>query len=534
MIADVMLSRRIPSLLGAMLLLLVLAPALVAAQETEGDVSIAQAIVAYDAQRYDEALRHLEDALTLDPDNLQGLYYSGLTHLALKQPGLAVAVLERARTASPDDPLIRAQLGVAYFALEQYDQAGPLLAGVFNEQPRLNSVGYYVGFMRYRQQDYRGALAAFQAGVSSDLTIQQLTKFYAGLTMGALGLSEQAAAAVDDALRIQPGSPLTGPAERIRDTFVTARTREQRLHAELRIGGFYDDNIAVNPQDSRDPFVQSLRNRMNQGGGRSTGEIASLRTEYAWYRSGPWEATATYGFLHSQPNNPGLFRSGRIQSHLGGLAGFYRSTMGARWPYRLGVQYTYDYLLLNHAAFLERHTGAVFGTLVESPGHLTTVVARLQTKKFLLDATTLPQENRNALNGMVGITHVLRFAGDRHLLRFGYQADREDTEGSNFSYQGHRLLAGGQYALPWGETRLRYDYDIHFRAYRQANLFFPTTSPDTMTRADTEQTHAVRLEQPLPHNLTLSAEYLGARSRSNLDVFTITRNTFSLLLTWTY
>ena len=294
---------------------------------------------------------------------------------------------------------------------------------------------------------------------------------------------------MEEALKILPGSALTGPAERIRDTVVKAREREQRFKAEVRLGVFYDDNIAVNPQLSNDPLAQSLRNTADRGGGRSAGEIASVRTDYSWFRSGPWEATATYGFFHSQPNNPGLFRSGKIQSHLGGLAGFYRGTLGAM-PYQLGTQYTYDYLLLNDAAFLERHTATLFGTLVEDPGNLTTMVGRLQAKNFLLDATTAPQDNRNAHNC--------------------------------------------QYTLPWGETRLRYDYEIHFRDYRHANLFLPGTSPNTVTRTDTEQLHVFRIEKPLPNSLTHAAEYQGTFSNSNLDVFNFHRNVFSLILTWTY
>ena len=122
---------------------------------------------------------------------------------------------------------------------------------------------------------------------------------------------------------------------------------------------------------------------------------------------------------------------------------------------------------------------------------------------------------------MVGFVHVFRFGADKHLLRFGYQFDLEDAEGRNFSYTGHRSLAGGQYTTPWGGTRLRYDYEIHFRAY-------------TVRRKDTEQFHFFRIEKPLPNNLTLSAEYQGDFSESNLAVFDFHRNVFSLILTWTY
>ena len=52
-------------------------------------------------------------------------------------------------------------------------------------------------------------------------------KFYSGLTLAILGLPEQAVAEVDAALRLQTGSSLTGPAERIRDTLASARDAER-------------------------------------------------------------------------------------------------------------------------------------------------------------------------------------------------------------------------------------------------------------------------------------------------------------------
>ena len=508
------------SVLGLVLLLAVWAGS-VAAQQSEAAVSIAHGILAYDDKRYAEARVLFEMALKQDPENVEALYYLGLVHLAQQQPALAVEKLERARAKAPQDLLIRFQLGVAYFTLEQYNKAEPLLAGVFAERPKLEGLGYYVGFMRYRRKDYQGALEAFRTGASTDPTIQQLTRFYAGLALGILGLPEQAVVEVEEALKILPSSALTGPAERVRDSVISARAREQRLRAEIRLGGFYDDNVPVNPKPSTDPNAESLRNRKSH----SPGELASVRLDYSWLRSGPWEATATYSFFQVVNNNLNFFN---IQDHLGGLAGFYRGVVANR-PFQLGAQYTYDYLTLHNAPFLDRHAVAVFGTLVENPGNLTTLLGRWQAKNFLQDASTTPTDNRDALNWMVGPIHVFRFAGDRHLLRLGYQFDREDARGSNFSYTGHRLLTGGLYTLPWGETRLRYDYEAHFRSYDN-----PNTLPPTVKRIDTEQFHYVRLEQPLPNSLTLSLEYQGTRIHSNIAVFAFDRNTYSLILTWTY
>src|SRR5207247_9770803 len=111
-----------------------------------------------------------------------------------------------------------------------------------------------------RAKDYRGALAAFRAGRASDPEIQQLTRFYSGLALAVLGLPTQAAGEVEQALRLAPGSAVTGPAERLRDTIVAARATERRLSLDARLGFTYDDNVRVVPRaNGREPLLAGLR-----------------------------------------------------------------------------------------------------------------------------------------------------------------------------------------------------------------------------------------------------------------------------------
>jgi tetratricopeptide (TPR) repeat protein len=511
------------------------------AQQSEADVFVAQAILAYDARKYDEALALLKDALALDPKNVEALYYSGLVLMAQQKTEQAVEVLEKARALAPRDLSILFLLGVAYFALERYDQAESPLTQVFNERPQTEGIGYYVGLIRYRNKDYQGALKAFRAETSKNPNIQQLVRFYSGLTLAILGLPEQAVAEVDAALRLQTGSALTGPAERIRDSLASAREAERRFHADVRVGFLYDSNVAVVPQPSHDPTAEALRRRKTA----TTGEIAALRLEYAWLRTGPWESTVTYSFFQTYDNRLPDFN---VQNHLVAGALSYRAAIGSM-PFQVGTQYSWDYLSLGNDDFLQRHTATLFGTLVENQGNLTTVLGRFQNKDFYASAGQLLDEDRDARNWMVGLTHVFRFAQDKHYIRVGYQFDYEKADGRNFSYAGNRFLTGGQYTLPWGSTRLKYDFDLHQRHYLHANSLLPVVNPGTREREDFEQNHVVRVEQVLAANLgpasigcasnapcplTLAAEYQRTVSDSNLAVYSYNRNVWSLTLSWQY
>jgi hypothetical protein len=500
-------------------------------QQADADILLTQATLAYDDRAFDRAMTLLDQALQFDPQNARALYYKGLVYLEQKKPELAVAPLEAARKLRPTDLFIRYQLGIAYFALGQYDRAEPLLSELWKEQPGLDGLGFYVGFLRYRQKNYNGALEALRAGRTSDPNIQQLTAFYKGLSLGVLGLSDQAVAELDQAVNIQAAEPFTGATMRLRDSLATARVAEKRLRLEASVGGFYSDNVAVNPDPSSDSFAESLRSRSTT----STGLLFGARGDYSWYRKGPVEATVTYSFFQTLNLN-GVLRQFDVQDHLVGTAAYYRGVLSSM-PYQVGFSYTFDYLFLDMDAFMSRQSPTLSATLVENNHNMTTALFRFQQKTFYREAdftNRFPAAQRDALNWMAGVTHVLRFQGDRHFLSAGYQYDVEDAKGSDFSYSGNRLLLGGLYTLPWGDTRLKYDYQVHWRDYRSLNASFPLSAPGTLVRGDTEQIHFARIEKPLPYNFTVSMQYQRIQNDSNLAVYAYTQNTWSIVTTWNY
>src|SRR6266545_2233537 len=504
--------------LACLLLLLSLGAAVarVQAQESETDVYVAQAILAYDDKRYDEALGYLREATSQDPKNVEAWYYTGLVYIAQQRLPQAAEALERARALAPDDFSVKFLLGVAYFAQERYDQAEPLLEESFRERPKTEALGYYVGFMRYRKKRYAQAVEALKAETSTNPAIQQLARFYSGLALAVMGLPERAAAELDAATRGLTGTALTGPAERLRDSFAAAAgAGGGRFHAELRLGFTYDTNVKVNPSPSHDLIAESLRYRST----KSVGELAALTLSYDWLRAGPWESTVGYQFFENYVNS---FPDFSVQDHVGVLGLTYRGAFEtgalAGRRFLLGSQYAYDYQTLGGAQFLQRHTGTGFGTLQWNsspegspwlPANVTTPIARIQGKQFAktIDEPLPREQSRSGINYMIGLSHTLYWSGDKHWLR------------------------------------LRYDLDVHLRKYLHADSILPVivsddrvlNNPGSTQRYDSEQNHIFKVEQPLPWllrqeggatraPLTLAVEYQIGVTRSNIKVFQFERN----------
>lgn len=513
------------------------------AQEPDAEVAAAEGILAYRTERYQEAVGHFRRALQFHPRNARALYFLGLTYLALGQAEQAVAPLATLHGMRLDDLDVTYQLGGAYFALAQYDKAEPLLEEAFRRQPDLEHLGYYVGFLRYRQKNYDGAAEAFGATRSGDADIRQLAKFYRGLSLGILGLSDQAQAELDSVQDVQPMSPMTGASVRIREALaaIPKKMETKRLNAQLSVGGFYDDNVAINPNPSADPLVQALRARPTN----SPGFLTTLRGDYAWYRQGPLEATVTYAYYQTVNTDQGV-GTFNIQDHLGGLSGAYRGTFAAV-PYELGAQFTYDYMFLGLNGFLGRRSLVLPAVFVPPsfslPGvgtvqNLTTVLYRHQDKNFFREPADsdfrFAPESRDAQNNMIGFLHLFRFAQDRYLVRLGYQRDTEAAKGTAFTYRGNRLQMGGEMGLPWQNVVMRLDYEMHWRDYKYAQTFFLDDAGGLSPRSDTERNLFVQISKPLPHRLTLALQYQGVWNDSNIPVYAYTKNVFTALVTWTY
>ena len=499
---------------------------------TEATVHIDRAVVAYEEKKYDAALKELQDALRLEPDSAEAHYYQGITLISLNRIPEAQAALEKARTLRPVDNDIAYQLGVLYFNQEAYDKAESPLRQVFQSEPKRQNLGYYLGFIEYRKKNYRESLRFFEANVPSDNNFAQLTKFYSGLAMSSLGFPREGQAQIEQALRLQPISPLTTPAQRFGEILQSAAQKEKFFNGELRLGVFYDTNVPVVPTSSSDIVAQAIHDDQHRR--KSEGELVSLNLSYIWLKKLDWEGTVSYRFLQTYNNHLTEFNT---QDHTPTVGLGYRSSLGGM-PLVLGSQLSYDFITLGNKRFSQRWIFNPYLTLVESQGasvsNSTTLQFGLQAKDFFNDHDVTRREVRDAVNYAVGPVHFVVFEEGRHYLKLGYQFDYDEAEGENWTYGGNRFLAGAQYTLPWWDLRLRYDVDVHWRSYKHKNSLIPATAPGTVKRRDTEPVHLVGVSKDFLTNFTGAIEYLFDNNRSNLAPYTYKRHVVTTSIAWRF
>jgi tetratricopeptide (TPR) repeat protein len=525
-------------LLAAFFLFLAIIPlsAVHAQSLSEGAIQAAvfvdRAAIAYDGKRYEEALKELQEALRLDPESVDALYYQGLVYTAMDRPGDALAALGAARKLRPADSDVAFQIGVLYFGQKEYDKAEPFLREVYRADAKRPNIGYYLGFIEFQKQNFREALSYFRTNVPSDDTFAQLAGFYSSLTLARLGSPAQAKVEIDQALRLQPASPLTTPGQRLGEILEKAAEREKFFRGELRLGVFYDTNVPVDPDRSGDVTAQAIR--AGQPRQKSEGELVSLDLAYTWLRAVDWEGTISHRFLqfynnrltefNSQSNTPtvSIVKRGLLPGAFGEL------------PYTGGAQVSYDYISLGNRPFTQRWIVTPYVSISENESNITTFQYRFQWKDFFHDEDFVRREIRDAKNYMVGATHFILFEKGRHYVKLGYQYDAELAEGENWSYRGNRLLTGFQYTLPWWDVRFRYDLDFHWRYYTEKNSLLPAVAPGTVHRRDRQPLHLTAIAKDFLDNFTVAVEYLFDHGRSNLAPFDYKRHVVTTTFAWRF
>ena len=267
------------------------------AQVSEADVFVAEAVLAIDeASQWDKALDLLRPGARAAPGHVEALYYTGVAYLGKRQPKAASLPLTRA-IGRTERPLGGLSVGLAYFALEQYDRASPCSRASSRVTRRCPRSGYYVVFcVIARTTSTRRRHSGRSGQPTSDPDIADLTRIYAGLSLQKLGLGSQAEAEIAEPRKLRPALPITGPAERVQSNPGPARDTDRRFRAEVRFGGFYDDNAPAAPSATGASVPAGVEGR---GGATTPSAAACPRCglDYDWLRAGGWIGTAGFSFF---------------------------------------------------------------------------------------------------------------------------------------------------------------------------------------------------------------------------------------------
>src|SRR2546430_4215336 len=180
--------------------------------------SAALAFVARREGHWDESIAYWEEALALDPRNVELLNQTAITYTMLRQFPTALKLHDRALDIVPNEPGIMGAKANIHQAEGNLEQAGKFLSQINAQTPSENALVIKMTQLRLERnyaeaiQFLQARLAQFHSASETDKAITQavlaVTQRLAGDTAGAKVAAEQAHNTLEQLCKNQPDSAL--------------------------------------------------------------------------------------------------------------------------------------------------------------------------------------------------------------------------------------------------------------------------------------------------------------------------------------
>jgi tetratricopeptide (TPR) repeat protein len=189
-------------------------------QPRNADVSYALGLITRNQGEWDQSIVCWEQALALDPRNVQTLTAAAVTHTVLRQFPAALKLYDQALDIMPDDPDVKAEKAAIYQARGNLQEAASLLSQINEQTPSM--VVFWNKLIQLRlNRNYNELIRFLKARqVQSDdeytKSLNQVflafAQRFAGDTEGAKTSAEQACHILEQLYTDQPGNPGVGAA----------------------------------------------------------------------------------------------------------------------------------------------------------------------------------------------------------------------------------------------------------------------------------------------------------------------------------
>jgi Tfp pilus assembly protein PilF len=466
---------------------------------------------AFNQGKYEEALNEFSSAATLKPDLVEIQYYLGLTYTQLANNKKALESFKTVISLDPTYPRVHYDLGVTYYRLVNYKKALNAFEKAEKQEPKRAMIYYFKAHILYLQNKFSESLPYFTRAGELDPGLRQTIHFFRGVALLRLNQFKDSEHELQTCLDLDPESELGSAATHYLETIKerdTISVKKWSLNASL--GYQYDDNVVLESDDTN-----SATRVSGEGDSRA---VLFVDGEYRFIQSLPWIMGVRYTFYQSIHSR---LHDYDIQDHQGTLFGSYQGQF-KNIPYMFQLDYTYDNTLLDEKRYREAHGFTATLNLQLSSKLLTQIQYRLQEKDFHYDDFH-HTANRDGINNLVGITQYLYLFDDRGFLRVGYFYDNDSTNGSNWDYDGYKVLAGLRFPFLY-ETIIDTELQYYQQEYDNNDFFF------NHSRRDEEYTYNFSIYRNVYKSLDASFRYTRIDNGSNVDFYDYDRNIYSLTL----
>jgi len=477
------------------------------ADEARYELHLASGIAAMNTLDFLNAIKEFENALKEKPSDLKARFYLGFCYNRLGNQKKAIPILEEIVKEDPSYIEAREELGIAFYYAREYLKARELLQKVREEQPENAQACQYLGLTWLAMDDFDRAKELLSSAAKLDPSYEGQGAYQMGLAYLAKNRVEEAVERFELTHQLLPASEEGMEAASMASS-LRQRAKPRRIWGDVRSRYEYDDNVVLNPNDSR------ILDISDQADWRySTTFTLNLAQPVNKYM----DIESRYQFVQSVHNHLGDFNL------LGNdLLNGVQFKLPHASPY---VGYRYEYYFLDDCkqSYLRSNTVIASFTIPETWRAFTIPFYNFRKDAFMLPFV-FDEDNRSAFNHTVGIDQYFLVTEDaRRWLRGGVYYDRNDAEGINYVYNGLKLSGELSTALV-GDVFLNFEAEYYIRNYMKS----------TFHRYDDQQNYTVTLARRINKYLELGLQYELVVNDSTVALFQYQRDIYSMLATLRY
>ncbi|EAQ80998.1 hypothetical protein DSM3645_20542 [Blastopirellula marina DSM 3645] len=479
------------------------------------------AVAALQREDWKAAEKYLNQILAQNPTHRDALKVLANMLRSRERPADAVKLLQQYHAHFSDDAEITMIYGRALLENEETDAAIRSLLAAERIDPKLDDVRFFLGSAYLQAELPMKAWSAVQQGENSSAEASQYQLLTEATALAQLGQLRQADTIFFEVFSNPQSQAVAEMAENYRHEIKEALLETPRFFGAVKLMQRYDDNAGVIPTSNlfnAPPMTVP-----------SFGGLLSADLNYYLLRTYQTNVVAGYAPLATH-----YYRDLASQFDLIGHSGYLSMTnIGLTpWrdrPYVAAIRTEFDRLDINTSPYLQRWGGSVALSIKENDIVTNSAVLQLSNFDFLGLGPGIEGSPSDADSFSCQAAFSRQWQTWRRNLkcRIGYAYNRNESQGSDFDYNGHIASCGLSYDFE-DESYAAVDLQYFYRHYDHVQTI------SGITREDSEILLGASYVRPLWREFDLLLTYAYDLNDSDLVSNTYDRNVIEIGVQWNF
>ncbi|MBI5886215.1 MAG: tetratricopeptide repeat protein [Deltaproteobacteria bacterium] len=415
------------------------------------------------AENIEEAIEDFKLAREEAPGSAVAAYFLGIAYKKALAYDDALKNLSDAVTLVPAVSEAVLELAEVHYQLGDYDKAMENLRLAEGLGVKPAETAFIKGLIFLKQGRNREARGSFRRAKSLDATLTQNADYQIAMASLRDGNLDEAKEIFREIIVRDPNADIAQFAKQYMDVVASKLKADRLLKITVDLQYQYDDNVLL------------------------------------------------YSFYNISHRN---LASHDVMSHTFSLVPGYNSEIGS-----FSAIMSYNYTMVDDFKYIQTYSVTPTYQFSTGRGHFASVFVKAQKKEYIRPAF-IPEEDRDSDEWGAGASWYYLLAENSGFFNISYAFNHEDTQGTNWQYNGHKLGAGLSYPVT-ASVRFNLGGEAYLQDFEDKNTVF------NKVRKDKTYTGSSTLSYAVTDDIDAQLQYNFVRGDSNVTVYDYQKNVYS-------